>query len=41
MSKLDQKVLDPDVYPPPPEDEIPLGVVRDWTPEEEKLAKRK
>ena len=33
--------VDPDYHAPPKDDEEPLNLQVDWTPEEEKRAKRK
>jgi len=34
-------LANPDKFPPPPEDEESLTLTVDWTPEEERKAKRK
>ncbi len=41
MSPFDKKSLAPDGYSLPEQDEEPLALEVDWTPEEEKTAKRK
>lgn len=41
MTGLDDKIIDPNQYPPPREDEEGLNLARDWTVEEEVKAKRK
>jgi hypothetical protein len=41
MSLLDQKSPKPDGYPLPEQDEEPLALEVDWTPQEAAKAKRK
>ena len=41
MTKADTKLSHVDHFPPPPQDEEAINVAQDWTPEEERRAKRK
>lgn len=41
MFTSNEKTVDPDHYPIPRDDEEGLTIQQDWTPEEEKKAKRK